>query len=354
MSRTGRSVDRQRRTLVVCLALASFAWGAGSALGQDEEPALDRRYGDLISVFSGDIHVPAGEDRRGMALSIGGNVEIEGTVTDVIVILGSLKIEGGVVRGQVVGVLSDLELRNARVEDQFVNVLGGLRESGSRIEGHSFSLPVGTWIPGLGGLIFSIQLFFTFTAFVVLLLLAALVPERLQLIGDEAPVRYVSAFFVGILGWLGALILVPLLLATLIGIPVALFGFYLLKWMGIGGVFYAIGRRLGRGLGREMSVVGAILATFTVYVLVSLGPRLLGGPGLVLTVMLSTMFFLLIEVPAMGLVLLTRFGTSRSVPAVRASAAYPPPAPPHRTPPVPPSTRPPDPTEPPADSETSS
>ena len=39
--------------------------------------------------------------------------------------------------------------------------------------------------------------------FVLLLLIVALVPERVRFLGEEAPVRFVAAFFIGLLGYIG-------------------------------------------------------------------------------------------------------------------------------------------------------
>jgi hypothetical protein len=125
----------------------------------------------------------------------------------------------------------------------------------------------------------------------------------------------VTAFFVGLLGYLGWLIVFTLLSATVIGIPVALLAFYVLKWLGVAGIFCAVGRRFGAGIGREMSILGAVLLTFGVYALATLLPTPLGlfGLGLIWGV-LGLLFFLLVEVPAVGLAILTRAGGALSAP----------------------------------------
>jgi len=279
------------------------------AAAQDEPPERVDRYGDLVSIFSGDIRVPSHVNRRGMVFSLGGDVVIEGTVREVIVVGGSVRVTGGKVRGQVVGVLSRITLEDAVIGDQLVNVLGGLTNRGSYIDGQTVNISLGNWFPGLTALVFWGRLFFLLAAFVMLLLLGALAPDRIRIIGEETPTRYVTAFFVGILGYLGLLVLVGLLSATLIGIPLALFGFYVIKWLGVGGVFYAIGRRIGRGFGAEMSVLGAVLITFAIYALIRVAPTPLGLPGMFLSSILWTLFFLLIEIPAVGMIILTRMGT---------------------------------------------
>jgi hypothetical protein len=328
-----------RGRLIPLLLLTLFfasSWQHVSAQEEGEDDRPRDRYGDLVSIFSGDIKVPANTHRRGMVFSLGGNVEIEGTVKEVVVLMGSLRVTGDV-RGQVVGMFTDIELDGADIGGQLVNVLGALDENDTYIDGPRINItPFGDWFPGLGALLFWSRMFMLFCGFIMLLLLAALVPERIRAMGDEAPVRYVPAFFVGILGYLGLLVLFSLLSVTLIGIPLALAAIFVLRWLGTAGLFYAIGRRLGRGIGAEMSVFGAVLITFTIYGLLKLAPTPLGIVGLVISGILWTLFFLLIDIPAIGLVILTRMGSRMTNTGLLGAAAGAAPSTPVETPPVPP------------------
>lgn len=299
---------------VLCLATVA---GGGVAAQEDEAPPPTRqRHGDLVSIFSGDIEVPANVDRRGLVFSLGGDVDIEGSAREVVVIFGSLRITGEV-HDQVVGVFSHIELDGAEIGGQFVNVLGTLDETDSVIYGERVEVsPFGTWFPGVSALLFWFRMFFLFCGFIMLLLLALVVPDRIRAMGEAAPLRYVPAFFVGILGYLGMLVLFSLLSLTVIGIPLAIAAVFVLRWLGIAGLFYAIGRRLGRGVGAEMSVIGAVLLSFTLYALLKLAPTPLGVVGLVISGLLWTLFFLLIDVPAIGLLILTRLGTRTADPGL--------------------------------------
>jgi len=314
-----------------------------TAAAEDVQTEIHDRYGDIVSVFSGDIHVPANTRQRGTIVCIGGHVLIEGEVTqDVVVILGSLENRGkignavtGVLADQkhrdarvgreLVSVLGSVDLDNTRVSRELFNILGSFRRD-ERSSAPSINIGFGSWFPDLASMIIWIRLLRIFFLFVLLLILAALVPERIRAIGEEAPVRYAAAFFVGLLGYLGLLIVLGLLTATVIGLPVAIFAFVVFKWMGIAGIFFAIGRRLGRALNREMSLLGAVMLTFGLYALITLLPTALGVLGLLVSILIGTMFFVLVEVPAVGLVLLTRAGgrAGRLAPAPAA-----PPAPPN-------------------------
>ena len=93
-----------------------------------------------------------------------------------------------------------------------------------------------------------------------------------------------------------------------------LLAFYVVKWAGIAAIFHAAGRGLGRVSGSSLSVLGATLLVFGIYVTMFTLPSFLGLPGLLMLVVLKVLFFLLIEVPAVGLVMRTRMG--RPVPTV--------------------------------------
>jgi hypothetical protein len=314
--------------LAVLLGLAATV-----AVGAEaEDPRKVERRGDLVSVFSGDVHVPAHVHQLGSVICIGGTAIVEGRVSqDVVVILGSLELTGSV-GGTVTGVLSDMRLEDARVgrelvsiagdieltnstvSRQLVNIFGGFdRDAASRVAGQV--IQVGDWAPSVWALLFWIRTFHKFLVFLLLALLALLVPERIRQMGREAPVRYVPAFFMGVLGYLAMLILVGLLSFTVVGIPVALLAFYVLKWAGIAAIFFAIGNRIGRAAGFTPSVLGAVFLVFSAYVVIMLVPAAFGWFGLVVTGTLKLVFFLLVELPAVGLVILTRFGGERTDPS---------------------------------------
>jgi hypothetical protein len=332
--------------LLLACALATLL-PAGTVRAEEvpppDAPREIDRWGDQVSVFSGSIHVPENMRLRGSVVCIGGSALIEGRVTgDVVVILGGLEITGSV-EGAVTGVLSDMELRDAEVSRELVSVLSGLQLERSTVRRELVNIlgPLdrdeltelkdqlvnigfgGKWFPSVASLLFWLRLFHKFMVFVLLLVIVLLVPERIRLMGEEAPIRYVPAFFVGLLGYLAMLVIVGLLTVTFIGIFPALFAFYVLKWMGIAAIFFAVGRRLGRAVGASLSVLGSVLLVFALYVVLMLAPTPLGWMGLAAVAVLKLIFFLAFEVPAVGLVILTRLGTHRSGAEVVA-----PPAPP--------------------------
>jgi hypothetical protein len=302
--------------------------GETAAQAEDDEkvsePKTIRRYGDRISIFSEAIHVPEGTYQQGTIICVGSDAIIEGEVWEVVIVGGSLKLTGRV-RGQVVGVLSDMELDGAEVNGQLLNVAGSLRRQNSYVGGPQFNLSLGDWVGRLpsplgviGAILFWIRVFKLFLAFIVVLLLAAMVPERIRLIGEETPVRYGTALLVGLVSYLGVLLVLLLLSLTVVGWPIGILVYRVLKWLGIAGIFFAVGRRIGRSMGREMSLLGAVLLAFAVFAVVTLFPFLSGLAGagwwFVLPSLALILFgvWLFVEVPALGLIILTRAGTRSS------------------------------------------
>ncbi len=348
MPETQPNSNRPRRTAAVLIGIALAVGVCGGIVGAQEvesdtpTPQVEQRRGDMISVFSGDIHIPANVRQRGSIVCVGGTATVEGEVTqDVIVVLGNLELTG-TVGGEVISVLSDQQLTDARVRRDMISVLGTLELERTQVSGElvnilsefnsdadsNFSGPqnrIGLpWFPSIWSLVFWGRLVMKLFVFVLLLLLVALVSDRIRVIGDEAPVRYVSALFVGLLGYLGLCIVLSLLSVTLVGLPLALVAFYVLRWMGIAGVFFAVGRRLAGTVGREMSVLGSVLLVYAIYVVISLSPTPLGPWGLIVSALLWMIFFVFVDLPAIGLLILTRLGSPRMSPPPAPTPAGPP------------------------------
>ena len=335
------------RLLALLLAGAALAFCAGPfalAFQDDTEEVEPRRttfHGDIIQIFTGDVHVGPDSVRYGTIVCIGGDVVIEGEVSqDVTVILGSLKIDGGEVRQSVFGILSELELRDAEIRRDLFNIAGSMTYENIYVGGQQFDVGIlGSWFPGFLTVLTWLRVLGLLFTFILLVLLVAIAPDRVRLLGDETPVRYVSAFFVGILAYcVLLLVLLPIAASTVIGLPVLYLAYLAFKWLALAGMFYAVGRRIGRAFGREMSPLGAVLLVYTVYSLILLALSPMGLFGLALISVFRMIFFCFFEVPAVGLVLLTRLGT-RSSPVPGDPGGYPGtsmavPPPSYSTPPV--------------------
>jgi hypothetical protein len=275
-----------------------------------------------------DVTVLAGEVYHGDVTCIHGHARIDGRVNgDVTVVAGSLEISG-TITGDVVSIATHTRLaQGATIEGQLINVGGSLDRDGAKVHGQTVNIPLGVdlgpwngWrglFDGFRGFLFWWKLFGLFLFFVCALLLAALVPDRIRLISEEVPLRFFHALILGLLGYLLFGFVQFFLGITVIGIPLALLlyvVFVVLKWLAMCGMFHYIGSRMGRGLGRDMSLLGAIFLGFLPFALLRFLPLCVGW----------TIWFA-IEILGFGYLIITRVGVHRSGAAV--PPAVPPPAP---------------------------
>lgn len=279
-----------------------------------------RRDGDLQGINE-DITIHEGETHDGNVTCIRGNITIDGHVNgDVTVVAGSLNLRGSV-DGDVTAVFSRAEFdAGADIEGDLTNIGGSLQRNGAKIQGQVVNIPLGISVPSFGrhgwrsgwgefeGFLFWWKLFATFLFFVCALLLAALVPDRIRLISEEAPHRLFSAFVFGLIGYMVFVFSELFLTITIIGIPLVLIlylVFVVLKWLAMCGIFHQIGRRMGRGMGREMSLLGAIFLGMLPFALLRFVPFCIGF-----------CIWFLVEILAFGYLILTRVGTRGSSPQV--------------------------------------
>jgi hypothetical protein len=298
----------------------------------DPPGVLDQRPDSELSGVGQDITIPAGTTHDGEVVCIYGHVTIDGHVNgDVTVVAGSLDIKGSVA-GDVTGVASRMDFDpKAKIDGDVTNVGGSLRRSGATVQGQVVNIPFGisfpSWNRGLrsgwgefAGFFFWWRLFAVFLFFVCALLLAALVPDRIRLISEEAPARLFTAFVFGLIGYVVFVFAQIFLTITLIGIPLVFLlylVFVVLKWLAMCGIFHQIGSRMGKALGRELSLLGAILLGFLPFALLRFVPFCVGFS-----------IWFLVEILAFGYLILTQVGT-RGTPAA---------APPLPAQPVPPSS----------------
>lgn len=235
---------------------------------------------------------------------------------DITVVAGSLDLKGSV-DGDITGVVSRLDFdAKASVEGDVTNVGGSLQRNDASVQGQVVNVPFGLSLPkwghgvdgpgwgALAGLFFWWKLFAIFLFFVCALLLAALVPDRIRLISEEAPARLFTAFVFGLIGYVVFVFAQLFLALTLIGIPLVFLlylVFVVLKWLAMCGIFHQIGSRLGQAMGREMSLLGAILLGALPFALLRFIPFCVGFS-----------IWFLVEILAFGYLIVTRVGTRGS------------------------------------------
>jgi hypothetical protein len=281
-------------------------------LEEEIEEEFDEELGGGRGATSllGEVLVEAGDVMDGDVVVIGGQAIVEGTVNgSVVAVAGSLDIRGSV-NGDVTGVASNVKLGDrARILGDLVNVGGGMRRGRAQVQGEVVNIGLG-FVPGgfgplgiLGALFFWWKLLELVLVFLSILMLCALVPDRIRAVAAEAPARSFPGFFAGIGGYIALAVVLSILVVTILGAPLALLClmiFWVFKWIALTGLFAAIGGRLGRTLmGRELSLLGAALLGFLPFALLRFVPFL----GWAVWMTLSFI--------AVGLMLLTRAGGRR-------------------------------------------
>jgi len=266
--------------------------------------------GSPTVTISDEAYVPKGEVHHDDIICLLGKVRVEGEVTgDVVVVLGSVEISG-TVRGDVIGVMSPTHIReSAVIEGDLVSIGGPLdRSPASSVGGQEVKLNFLDFVPflrggwaGLWKLLFLLKLAKLAGLFLMLLLVTALVPRRISVIAASFPDRWGMSILTGLIAYCATIVLCVILAVTLIGIPLAIalwFAAKVVKWIGLASILFLIGHTLGRNvLKRELSHLAAVLGGFAVYAVISLVP-FFGG-----------VFAMVMSVLALGIALLTRFGS---------------------------------------------
>jgi hypothetical protein len=259
------------------------------------------------------IHVPADEVHQGDLVVVMGDAVIEGTVTgELVVVMGSLKMNG--TADSVVSILSRTQLgETARIRGDLVNIGWSLEQAtGSRVGGEFVNISFMNIIPGLGAglgglaglvqLIYLIKLFKLAILFVVVLLISALFPRRLSLMAGAIPVKWGWALLAGLLGYAGLIVGCVILGLTIIGIPLAIllgFAMKVVKWLGLATIFFLLGQTAGRNVfHRDLSHLACVLTGYLVFAIASLVP------------FVGDLFALFTNLLAVGIVIVTRVGTS--------------------------------------------
>jgi len=237
---------------VLLVACGALAHGSQALAGSN--PGL--------AIF-GDVHVGKDEVRHDDVVCIGGHATIEGKVEgDVVVIGGKLEFSGEA--RQVVSVFSRSDFKaGALVHDDLVQVLGPLtRDPEARFEGQVTD--VGSRLPprvqrllahGLVGLFVLLRIIGLVVSAIVVMLIALLIPERIERMAGELDERWPASIGYGLLGCVLLIIVVVGLAITIIGIPFALLLGLLAKLLGLAGIT-AILLTLGKRIGAEIGFLG--------------------------------------------------------------------------------------------------
>ena len=263
--------------------------------------------------ISGKAYVAKGQVHEGDVVAIFGDARIEGEVTgDVVVIMGDLDLSGSV-GGDVVSILSHAKIADsAKIAGDLVNV-GWTPEgevSRAQVDGEIVNVNCLSLIPfagkgvgwsGLMRLLFVLKLMKMAALFLIILLITALVPRRLATIAAAFPQRWGYAILAGLLAYAGLAVASVLLAVTIIGIPLAVAlvcALLVIKWLGVASILFLIGQTAGRNLfQRDLPHVASVLGGFVAYAILCLIP------------VFGFAFSLGTSIVAVGIAILTRFGS---------------------------------------------
>lgn len=286
-----------------------------------------------FSMGDTETSVPLGESNGEDIVSIGGRVVVRGKEEGDIVVIGGVLTISGEVSGNVVAVGSRVSLETgAIIHGSVISVAGSAdRAPGVEIKDGFTSIDfpnLGRFATGHGLfrylvlLAFWLTVFATGIRFLVVLIIAAIAPARIEMALFEPRPSWIAAFFLGLLVYIVGHLL-ALLFCIVFPIGVALWiALHVSIWMGLASISLHIGRAMGRTVfGRDLTYFGAILAGFSLFALAGFVPCF----GWVLNTMAS--------VTGLGLMLLTRYGSPKQLP--RSPLPYvPPPVPPPPQPPL--------------------
>jgi hypothetical protein len=246
----------------------------------------------------GDVTVEEGQVYEHDLVSIGGDVVVLGEVRgDVVVISGTLEIDGRV-KGNAVAILTDTTLGdNARIAGDMVH-LGGSYEASpeAKIGGESVHTDLGGADLAEGAreaarntfsLIYIFRLILLAILFWGMLIAVLVAPAKVTQAGEALGRNWVRAILLG-LGAYAAYVVLAVLFALLclilIGIPllaILAIAWFVLQVLGLASLLWLLGDRLGRNvLRREVSPAVAFLIGFLIYLPTQVVPFHLGLPWL--------------------------------------------------------------------------
>ena len=326
-------------TPLIAIATASGAVAADRASAASDAADAILSSGQSVT-FGGDISVPAGETHQGDLVAFGGNVRVDGTVTQDVVALGGNVVINGTVGRDVASVGGSVSLGPHAMVGRDVALAGGsLDRATGAVVGRNVTYanrdfqwdgaPAlaafnhrGFGGFGWGGVAFGVII----AIGIVLLGLVMLLffPRQLLATSSTLEQRPMESLGLGCAGVVAGLALMVLFAITIIFIPVslALATAMTIAWLfGWAAIFVLTGQRMLRTANRAQELVPALL---------------LGGllVGILANIPFLNFFVLLIGGSlALGAVIYSRFGTRPpSLPLI--GSAPPPAAPPAVQPPA--------------------
>lgn len=287
-----------KRTKIAVVLLVMLSVLAGTALASDTVI-----YGDRIGIFR-NINIHNDVNMRGDAISIFGNVKVNGNLRgDAVAVFGSVEVNG-TVDGSVVSIFGRIDMgQGATITRDKVQIIGGVGRRGeaSRVMGDEINvMRFNNFIPGLWGLAVFLMILVaikTIISFIFSLILVSAAPERMDKIASSLSVNLPKKFGIGFLVMVVYWLFIPLSAAIVIGIPLIPIAMILMTFAGFAGntaIKLAIGRKIGKG--KEWSNITQLIVGTIIYLLAEI------------TLVLKPVLYLA-KIASIGAIADTRIGT---------------------------------------------
>jgi len=287
-------------------ALASLLVAVGTLLSAAPASASQS---PGVGIFS-DVRVEKGEVMHDDVVCIGGHATVEGKVEGSVVVIGG-KLDFSGEADEVVTILSEANFQSGTaVHGDMVHVLGEMSKAAdARFEGEN--VDVGSALPpriqrllsrGLIGLFVVLRLIGLIISGIVVMLIALLIPERIERMSGELDTRWPASIGFGLLACVVVVIVCVGLAVTIIGIPFAILVGLLAKLLGLVGItamLMLLGRRLGTEtglLGEHSPLLASVMLGFAVLAVIRFVP------------ILGELVWTLLGIVGLGLTVVTRLG----------------------------------------------
>lgn len=239
MSGSSRRLRSMRRLIgaAAAVAVALLLLVSGALAADPVRSATER----VLFAFGGDLTVPAGE-RAQVVTVMGGTARITGTVETLVVMNGTVDVDGGRV-GTVVAFGSPVHLMAGSIVTGDVMTLGAgvERATGSTVGGGVVDMAPGIVALSIAMLPLLVVLFVgvALAMVVAALLLAALAARQVRQAGELIRHETLPVIGVGLIGLIAPMVLIALLFATIVGAPLAV-GIMLGLWPLVAFVGYLV------------------------------------------------------------------------------------------------------------------
>jgi hypothetical protein len=292
---------KNARIALASLVVVMSALLSSAQVRADEDPR--------VGIFS-DIRVEKGEVLHDDVLCVGGHATVEGKVEGTVVVIGG-ELDFSGEAEEVVTILSKADFQSGTaVHGDMVHILGEMTKApDATFEGEK--VDVGSALPpriqrlisgGLIGLFVLLRLIGLIVSGIVVMLIALLIPERIERMSGELDTRWPASIGFGLLSCVVVVIVCVGLAVTIIGIPFAILVGLLAKLLGLAGItamLMLLGKKLGTEIGlleEHSSLLASVMLGFAVLALIRFVP------------ILGELVWTVLGIVGLGLTVVTRLG----------------------------------------------